>query len=172
MSTKDRPTINSLALLVGRYIDDVASRNSSSSFYPPPRFLSPLLIPTDSWHGIQPISRPFPSQSRVISRIFTVGSILGRSSFDGMATTNGEDRLQSGSSGPAVHVSRETLTVRFASRPFAIHRFRARSITTFLNFPLDSDPLDSGIVFHSTLSRGNEPLSLSRHCPPAQDVYN
>lgn len=59
----------------------------------------------------------------------------------------------------------------FASRPFAIHRFRARSITTFPNFPLDSDPLDSGIV-HSTLSRGNEPLSLSRHCPPAQDVYN
>ena len=41
MSTKDRPTINSLALLVGRYIDDVASRNSSSSFYPPPRSLPP-----------------------------------------------------------------------------------------------------------------------------------
>lgn len=145
----------------------------------PPRVS--ILLPASSPPCLSPPTRGtesslyldlFHFQSRVISRIFTVESILGRSSFDGMATTNGEDRLQSGSSGPAVHVSRETLTVRFASRPFAIHRFRARSITTFPNFPLDSDPLDSGIVFHSTLSRGNEPLSLSRHCPPAQDVYN
>lgn len=147
----------------------------------PPRVSTRILLPAPPPPCLSPPTRGtesslyldlFHFQSRVISRIFTVESILGRSSFDGMATTNGEDRLQSGSSGPAVHVSRETLTVRFASRPFAIHRFRARSITTFPNFPLDSDPLDSGIVFHSTLSRGNEPLSLSRHCPPAQDVYN
>lgn len=66
--------------------------------------------------------------------------------------------MRSGSRAPFMF--RETLTVHFASRPFAFRRFHARSIaapssSTFPNFPIRS-----GIVQDSTWSRANEPSSV------------
>lgn len=81
----------------------------------------------------------------------------------GMATM--EDRLQSGSTAPLMF--RETLTVHSASRPFAFHRFHARSIAappTFPNFPLGSnpfrDPLFDMVARKRTFVTGTETLGV------------
>lgn len=89
----------------------------------------------------EPVSRyniRFPVSSRMYFRSRRESSRVDLRSF-GMATM--EDRLQSGSTAPLMF--RETLTVHSASRPFAFHRFHARSIaapSTFPNFPLGSNP--------------------------------
>lgn len=73
--------------------------------------------------------------------------------------------MQSGSTAPLMF--RETLTVHSASRPFAFHRFHARSIAappTFPNFPLGSnpfrDPLFDMVARKRTFVTGTETLGV------------